>query len=284
MRPILPLLFTGLIVSGAAASGSTSDLEPLWELGFFNFVAELPHYRGSDETRWYAFPTPFITYRGRYLRATRGGVRGIFYQSPTLETSISLSGNPPVPEDNEARAGMPRLDAIGEIGPSVKWFFAGRDPLDRLYLKAAARAAAAVGFDAGPQVRYQGVAGGLDLVYYNRSRLRDRHIKFHLSAGLNFGDSEYFGYFYDVAPAYAGPGRPAYQSGGGYGGTSLAASMQYDLSPLVSLGAYARWDNLNGAVFNDSPLVRQENNVVLGLALILRPLRSRTMVATDDLD
>lgn len=169
MRPILPLLFTGLFASGAAAgpaaSGSASGLEPLWEIGFFNFVAELPHYPGSDETSWYAFPTPFITYRGRYLRATRGGVRGIFYQSPTLETSLSLSGNPPVPEDNQARAGMPRLDAIGELGPSVKWYFAGRDPLDQLYLKAAARAAASVDFDGGPQVRYQGVAGGLDLVY-----------------------------------------------------------------------------------------------------------------------
>ncbi len=53
-------------------------MEPLWEVGLFNFAADLPHYPGSNETRVYAFPTPFVTYRGKYLRASREGVRGIF--------------------------------------------------------------------------------------------------------------------------------------------------------------------------------------------------------------
>lgn len=295
--PLLTLLIVALIPAGvgcavaaaetrapAAPSGPEAAGEPLWELGIFNFLADLPHYPGSDESRFYAFPTPFITYRGRYLRATRTGVRGIFYQGPRLETSISLSGNPPVPEDNEARAGMPGLDAIGEIGPSVKWFFAGRDPVDRLYLQAAARAAGSVDFDGGPQIRYQGVVGGLNLVYYNRSRFRDQRIKFHISAGLHVADSEYHGYFYNVAPAYATPERPRYSTGGGYGGASLSGSMQYDLTPTVAFGGYVRWENLSGAVFADSPLVRQDNNLIVGVALILRPLRSRTRVASDGFD
>lgn len=274
----------GAPVTPAAASEPRPIMEPLWEVGLFNFVAELPHYPGSDESEVYAFPAPFVIYRGKYLRATREGVRGIFYQSPRFETSISLSGNPPVDEDNEARAGMPGLDAIGEIGPSIKWFFLGRDPVDQLYLQVSARAAAAIEFASGLQVRYEGVAGGVDAVYYNRSRFRDQGIKFQFALGLRAGDQVYNGYFYDVAPAYATETRPAYHSDAGYAGLSASFSIQYDLNPRIGFGFYTRWDNLSGAVFADSPLVRQENNVVVGAALILRPLRSATLVSSDDYD
>jgi len=296
--PIRPPLFRlvaalGLaIVVGAqvtaagsdAQSGSGPIMEPLWELGLFNFVADLPHYPGSDESRVYAFPTPFLTYRGKYLRAGREGVRGIFYQGPRIETSISLSGNPPVDEDNEARAGMPGLDAIGELGPSIKWYFLGRDPVDRVYLQAAARAAAAIDFASGLQVRYQGVAGGLKAVYYNRSSLRDQRIKFQFGLGLSAADRVYNGYFYDVAPAYATATRPAYHAAGGYSGASLSFSIQYDMTPRVSFGFYSRWDNLSGTAFADSPLVKQENNFVVGAVLILRPLRSATLVSSEAFD
>jgi len=288
LAPALCLLFAvGALAAPAkpaAEPGATPILEPLWEVGLFNFVADLPHYPGSDESRVYAFPAPFVTYRGKYLRASRGGVRGIFYQSPRWETSISLSGNPPVDEDNEARAGMPGLDAIGEIGPAVKWYFLGRDPVDRLYLQASARAAAAIDFADGLQVRYQGVAGGLEAVYYNRSRFRDQRIKFQLALGLHAADRVFNGYFYDVAPAYATSTRPAYQADGGYSGASLSFSMQYDLNPRIAFGVYSRWDNLSGTAFADSPLVRQENNVIVGAVLILRPLRSATLVSSEEFD
>lgn len=294
MRPRLSRLVPSLCLiavvgapaaqTNAVAKPGAPVMEPLWEVGLFNFVADLPHYPGSDESRVYAFPAPFFSYRGKYLRASREGVRGIFYQGPQIETSISLSGNPPVDEDNEARAGMPGLDAIGQAGPSVKWYFLGRDPVDRVYLQASARAAASIDFASGLQVRYQGVAGGLDAVYYNRSRFRDQRIKFQFTLGLNAADRVYNGYFYDVAPAYATVQRPAYHADAGYGGASLAFSMQYDMTPLVSLGFYSRWDNLSGAVFADSPLVKQENNFVVGAVVILRPLRSSTLVSSDEFD
>jgi outer membrane scaffolding protein for murein synthesis (MipA/OmpV family) len=211
-------------------------------------------------------------------------VRGIFYQDSRFETSLSLSGNPPVDNDATAREGMPDLDAIGEIGPAIKWYFLGRDPLDKLYLQASAQAAASVSFDSGPQVVYRGIVGGLDLVYMNRSRFRDQHLRFRVAAGVNLGDQGYHGYFYDVAPTYATPGRPAYSAESGYGGTSLSFSMQYDMTPALSLGFYSRWGNCAGAVFTDSPLVRQEQNFTVGVALIARALASDTRVPAGELD
>lgn len=263
---------------------TTAWTKPLWEVGIFNFVSSIPDYRGADESTTYAFPLPYLVYRGKHLRATREGVRGIFYQSRSVETSISASGNPPVNTDNKARTGMPDLDAIGELGPSVKWFFLGRDPVDKLYLQVSARAAASLNFDAGPHMTYRGVAGGVDAVYYNQSRLRDLGLRYRFTAGLAFGDAGYHRYFYEVAPAYATPERPVYSAEAGYGGFSLSASMQYEITRNLAVGLYTRWDNVDGAVFADSPLVKQNNNYVIGAALIFKPWRSTTLVESEELD
>lgn len=63
-----------------------------------------------------------------------------------------------------------------------------------------------------------------------------------------------------------------------------SASMQYKFNPYVSLGFYSRWDNLDGAVFEDRPLVRRNNNFVIGSALILRLARSKTLVPSEEFD
>jgi MipA family protein len=278
------LLLVGSALGADPQPERTPLLKPLWEVGIFNFVSSIPDYRGADESTIYAFPLPYLIYRGKHVRATREGVRGIFYQNRFVETSISASGNPPVNKDNKARAGMPDLDAIGELGPSIKWFFSGRDPLDKLYLQVSARAAASLGFHPGPEMAYQGVAGDLDAVYYNQSRLMDLGIRYRFTAGLSFGDAGYHRYFYEVAPSYATPERPAYSAEAGYGGLSLSASMQYDITRTLAVGFYTRWDNVDGAVFADSPLVRQNNNYVIGAALILKPWHSATLVQSEDFD
>lgn len=282
---ILPALAALLLLAGGAlGADSTSLQKPKWEIGLFNFVASVPDYRGADESTIWAFPLPYLVYRGEYLRATREGVRGIFYRSPHWETSISASGNPPVNNDNRARAGMPDLDAIGELGPSVKWFFLGRDPLDKLYLELSVRAAASIGFDSGPDMRYQGISGNLGAVFYSQSRVQEFGLRYHLSAGIDFGDAGYHRYFYRVDPAYATPERPAYSAEGGYGGFYASASMQYELGPRLAIGCYTRWDNVGGAAFADSPLVRQDNNFTVGAALIFKPWRSKTLVDAEDFD
>jgi hypothetical protein len=62
--------------SGADPQPLTSPfMKPLWEVGIFNFVSSIPDYRGADESTIYAFPLPYLIYRGKHLRATREGVR-----------------------------------------------------------------------------------------------------------------------------------------------------------------------------------------------------------------
>ncbi|MDA1044422.1 MAG: MipA/OmpV family protein, partial [Verrucomicrobia bacterium] len=162
------LLGTSLVSHGAEPFVPDID-KPLWELGLFSGLASIPHYRGSDESEVYALPLPYLIYRGEHVQASREGLRGVFFQSESLESSVSFSGNPPVDSDNKARRGMEELDPLLEFGPALKWYPLGYDPIHRLYLHAAGRAV--FSFSEDLDVNYQGLRGNLDMVYRKRNFL-----------------------------------------------------------------------------------------------------------------
>lgn len=255
---------------------------PLWEIGVFGGGARLPHYRGSDEYSVYVLPLPYLIYRGEILRSDREGLRSIFFAAPRFESNLAMHGNPPVDDDNRARAGMPGIDAVGEIGPALQWFFLwDRDSLRRLYLQAAVRGA----FSAGPEeTGYQGLHGGLRLSFDDRSRWDSHRVRYGFSLSTDAADQDYNEYFYGVDEEYATADRPAYRARAGYGGLGISSFVAGRLTDSFSIAAYARWDTLEGAVFEDSPLVREKNNWVFGVALIWRIVKSdRTVTRGQEL-
>ena len=262
------------------ASGETTVAEkplPLWELGLGAAGARLPHYIGSDEYKNYAYPLVYFIYRGDILRADRDGIRGIFYKGEKFETSLSFWGNPPIPDDNDARQGMPELDAIGEVGPSLRYDLYRYKQQDRLYLQAALRTAWSIDFQGGLDIetKYEGLFGSIGLRLQNRSWLARQQMSFRFNAALQFANSSYNDYFYGVADAFATANRPAYSADGGYSGFSLSTSLFKRLSDRFGVGCYARWNNINGAAFEDSPLVREKNNYAIGSVLIWKLAVSR---------
>ncbi len=263
------------ITSSCFAQTLSKNERPLWELGLFNGIARIPHYPGSDEYELYALPLPYLIYRGKIIQSDKYGIKGIFLKTKHLESSLSFYGNPPVGSDNRARKGMPDLDALFEIGPAIKWFFKDRGSLDSLYLSIALRGVSSANFDSGIGLAYQGLHGGVNLIYSNRSLFAQSNLDFDLNVGVDFADYDFNSYFYDVSSNYVLPERGSYESGGGYAGFSVSASVQKKISRNVSLGGYSRWDNTNGAVFEDSPLVRQKNNFVIGCALIWKIAESK---------
>jgi MipA family protein len=282
--PTLPAVLLLLLLPlplplGSAVGFAGEPVDPpegpaLWELGLFNVAARLPHYRGSDEYRTYVFPLPYFIYRGEIVQADREGLRGIFFRSERLESSFSFWGNPPVDDDNEARRGMPDMDAIVEAGPALRWFFLGRGFPDPLYAQASVRAAASIDFGE-PELRYRGIHGALNLVYDNTRLLGDAGIGFGFNFGLDIADARLNGYFYDVDPAYATPDRPVFEAGGGYAGVSLAVNARKRLTDRLSFGVYGRWENSAGATFADSPLTGTENNFTVGCALTWKIFESK---------
>lgn len=281
LRPItLILLFILSTAAGARADEFETpqrDELPLWEIGLFTGAARLPHYRGSDKYSTYFFPMPYLIYRGDIFKADRDGVKGIFWKNDRLETGISLDGNPPPNEDNQARKGMDDLGAILEIGPQLKYFINDRKSPDPFFLTAAVRTAISVDTD-DLHTGYQGLCGGLKAVYRNHSWLEDQGITLGTSAGIEFISRDYASYFYDVSPAEATPARPAYQADGGYAGVSFSINASKKISDNWAIGAYYRWDNLSGAAYHDSPLVKTENNHIVGCALIWKIHRSEETV------
>jgi MipA family protein len=265
---ILLLLGTGHALSDTTSLAITQKPVPLWEFGITAVSARLPHYIGSDEYENYLYPLPYVIYRGDILRADREGLRGIFYKRADFETSLSFWGNPPVSDDNDARREMPELDAIGEVGPALRYYFYRHKWQDHLYLQAAWRTAFSFGLDGGLDMDYQGWHSSIDLSYQNKSLFEDQKLSIFFKAGLHFTDSIYNNYFYGVDRQYATSRREQYAADGGYAGFSLSSSLYKALTPKLAIGCYARWNNLNGAAFEESPLVRDNNNYSVGSMVV----------------
>ena len=87
-----------------------------------------------------------------------------------------------------------------------------------------------------------------------------------LVGGLILADTRYHQYFYNVAPQYATATRPAYSASGGYSDTQLIVAINKQLDGRW-VGGFMKWDDLSGAVFSDSPLVKNKQYFTLGFAV-----------------
>lgn len=245
-----------LTVLALAAAPARAD-QPLWELGMGAAALRVPHYRGSDQSHSWLLPVPYFVYHGQILRSDRNGTRAVLLDSERLDFDISLAASPPAGgDDNRARAGMPGLSATVEVGPNMNLVL-GRGADWKLDLRVPVRAAftlgshpRSLGWTTSPVLNLDVRAGGWNL---------------GLQGGPLAATRGYNGYFYDVNPAYATAARPVYAAGGGLAGWAMTASASRRSGDWW-LAGYVRGDSLAGAVFRNSPLVRQQHNVSFGFA------------------
>ncbi len=90
--------------------------------------------------------------------------------------------------------------------------------------------------------------------------------KIRLSIGPLFGDDRYHDYFYGVGDADATAARPAYDADGGYSGMRSEFTYSKGIGDY-RLGGFVRYDNMNGAVIDDSPLVSDDETWTVGVGL-----------------
>lgn len=247
----------------AAAGFARAEPLPQWEFGLGATAFTLPDYRGSDERRGYLFPLPYLVYRGDKLRVDRQGLRGIFFESERVELDFSINGTPPVDSSqNQARQGMPDLDPTLEIGPLVR-FIVWRDRAagEQLDLRLPVRYVIATDFS---HAKAAGWVFNPNLALNLRPDFAGRW-NFGATTGPIFATSKYHEYYYGVDPQFATPDRPAYSARGGYSGWMglVSLSRRYQ---KIWVGAFARYDALRGAVFEDSPLVRRQSSWMAGIA------------------
>lgn len=261
--PRLPA--TALLLAGALALPVChAETRPLWELGAGLSVLRMPDYRGSDVSNVHVLPVPYLVYRGKFLKADQGGLRGLLFDSERLEVNISLNGTlPAIGDDNPARQGMEELRPTGEIGPTADihlWRAADRKA--RVDLRLPVRAA--ITAEADP--RHIGWLFSPNLILEMRDPPGLPGWNFSVQAGPYFNDREYNAYFYGVTPAEARPDRPAYDASGGYSGTQAMVTLTRRFARYW-VGGFVRYDALSGAVYEDSPLVETKHAVAGGIAL-----------------
>jgi outer membrane protein len=248
----------------ASASLAHAELRPEWEFGVGATAFSLPDYRGSDESRAYLLPFPYVIYRGDKLRVDRQGVRGVFFESERVEFDLSLSATPPVDSDkNRARQGMPRLDPTLEIGPRLNVKLIGERARDwALNLRMPVRAVIATDLSHAEGAGYVAYP---HFTFDTRPAFFGGRWNLGLQAGALFATRKYHSYFYAVEPQFATLERAAYAASGGYSGTLALASITRRW-PRYWVGAFARYDTLKGAAFESSPLMRRDYSVMAGVA------------------
>ena len=265
LRLAMAALMFGVWCSVTFAAADLQSL-PRWEVGIGLGMLSLPFYRGADSGRNYILPIPYIQYRGEHVRVDEEGIRSALFSRGNARLNISLAGGVPVSSDgNSARYGMPSLDPTVEIGPSLQFLLWYPEARDRaLWLKFPLRTALSV---AWKNIEYQ---GWVFAPYLDYRMVRGDPAKpwtITLSLGPQFADRRYHDYFYEVASDYATPQRPEYHATSGYSGSRITLGVQKKFDGYW-LGTFVRYDNLQGAVFSDSPLVQQQHYYALGVALV----------------
>ena len=252
-----------------------AEMLPLWEAGAGVAAISFPDYRGAAHRRGYVLPVPAFVYRGEIFQVDREKVRGLLFKSARSELDVSVNGSVPIRSDgNPVREGMPDLDPTLEIGPSINVALAASDR-SRLMLRLPLRAVIASDF------RSIHNAGVLANPNVNLDLKSIQGWRVGLVAGVMFADRRYHDYFYSVAPAYVRLGRSAYRAPGGYSGTQFIAAISRRFEPVWVAG-FVKYDVVNRAVFESSPLVERRNNLSVGVAVTWMFARSGTYVERND--
>lgn len=265
----------------ALASGSVQAAqEPLWEAGVGVAAIDFPDYRGADERHSYVLPLPYLVYRGDILKADRDGARGQFFRNDRLDLHLSLNGSIPVDSsDNSARRDMPDLDPTLEIGPNlVVKMLRDREHDVEVDLRLPVRAVFATDFTYVRDVGWV-FQPSVSVDFHDTWLGEGWNTGFSL--GPLFGNRRYHNYFYEVAPAFATPQRPAFEAAGGYAGMQVIATVSRHFEKFW-FGAFVRADTLSGAAFEDSPLIRQNESYAVGFAVTWALWKSERMVETED--
>jgi MipA family protein len=278
MRIPFGLTFAFVLLIALSASAFCEE-KPLWELGAGAGVLRMPDYRGSDESRYYFLPYPYVVYRGGILKVDEQRISGQIFKTDRVLLNFSGFGAVPVKSsNNSARAGMPDLDPTFELGPALRINLT--DDKDNEYKLSVALPLRAFFSTDFSSVRREGWIFSPRLNLEKNDIIPQAGLNLGVSAGPMFTDSSYNAYFYTVDPVFATPTRPAYSAGGGYGGSTVTVGLSKSYKQFI-FNAFVSADFLYGAVFEDSPLVKTKISVMSGFSFSWIFLKSAKTVAAD---
>ncbi len=259
------LISLSICILGSRQSIAAESL-PLWEAGAGLLAFRSNHYRGSPQSRWRYFPVGVFTYRGKYIEAENGYVRGHFLRSKkfTLDLSLALGLNVNSDSDN-LRKGMRDLDPTFEAGPILRYYFWKSESGNQyLNFELPYRAVYTT------NLKYIDHIGYYSVPYLNfLSKGTDKTAGWatEIALGVQYGSSSYHNHFYGVDTKDVKTSRPYYHATAGYSGTQISVAVSRRIDNLLIV-PFFRYDYLDGAVYNDSSLYKNPHYTFFGINLI----------------
>jgi len=264
---LLKFLIFLFILSLPARGEEIKKPLPLWEVGLGLLPFRADHYRGSPQHKWYSFPFPAFIVRGKNVEAENGYIRKHIARISTnvvLDLSFNLGLNVNSDAD-DLRKNMRDLDPTFEIGPILRYYWwKSKDENHFLNLEMPFRAVYATDLTYIEHVGYYSIpylnllSKGTDSTWGWGSEI---------SIGPQYGSSGFHNRFYAVDTQDTTAERNYYHSRRGYSGVQLVATVNKRIGDFVIL-PFIRYDFLDGAVYNDSPLYKNAHYTFFGVGIV----------------
>jgi len=258
IRSIIFSLFICFMLLGSLFA----EEKPLWEVGVGGAFLQMPDYRGSNESRLYLLPYPYLVYRGDILKVDEHRISGQIFKTDRVLLDFSGYGAVPVEsDDNAAREDMPDLDPTFELGPALRIkLWKNEDTKSKMDVSLPVRAFFSTDFSS---VHHQGWVFSPRIDFTKDDLIAGTGLNLGISAGPMFADSSYHDYYYTVEHKYAKAWRPEYSAGGGYSGSTVTVGLSKQYKQFV-FNAFVSADFLQGADFENSPMVKRETTIMSG--------------------
>ena len=251
------------IISSLACADENNRLnkcETEWTMGAGIGVFDYHLYPGAKETSRLILPVPYFTFRSPKFEIDRG-IKSFLYHSEKIVIDISADFGLPVDsDDTQARKGMPDLDFMLQLGPSIEFLLNNKSTnYFDVRFEIPVRVAYATDFHSAENIGY--------LVEprfsFNHRRSAKTGLSHKATIGLKFATQDFHAYYYDVDAEFATDSRAEFNSDGGFGGSFIKYRISYKTSDFV-YWAFLRYQSLNGAEFEDSPLVLKKDYYFVG--------------------
>ena len=269
-------VFIALLVAGSFSANAQTV--PKWEAGVGALPVYIPYYRGASGAHKYVIPYPVYRFRGdKYSVNNEEGAKRWLYVSEKAQLDLSLMFGIPVNErSTQAGRAVDGLPSTFEFGPRL-----GLKLVDTRSHIVAIKAPVRVGFGVDFEgVYYQGWVTAPFIQYSYRTWGRNSW-RLGVATGVRYSNQSYQNYYYSV-PA-GEDGQVAYQPPGGYGGWWNSIAVYRRLGAL-ELSFFGRYDFLERAAFENSPLVETKRYPAAGMAIVWWFARSRQSVEIDSRD
>ncbi len=270
--------FTSLRPARTVAAVEPSDLAPtaaftpqrgpaLYELGIGLGGALDPHYPGSDQSQMIVLPFPFAVYRGKIVQSDRRGTRARLWTAKGFDLSLSGTGAFPVKSnDNNARRGMEDLGWGFQVGPKLRLGL--KEWADGSLLRAGLSVRGAFSANYPVEITSRGVVFEPEIVFQKPDALLER-LDLFTSLSAQFATHDYMDYIYGVRAGDVTPNRREYEARGGYIESILQAGLSYRTFDNRHKFVFSsQVGTLAGATNHDSPLIRSNLDVTIGLAWV----------------